>query len=72
MAALSPASGYVDNCAHQPHLSGSFAIVMSIHLTDVDHSSPVIHVGVSPHADIHHFLRFIHDFIPALSTGMMG
>jgi len=49
-----------------------FLDVMSTHPAAVDHWSPVIHQDVSPHGDIHHFLRFIHDFIPALSTGMMG
>jgi hypothetical protein len=48
------------------------AYVMSTHLADFDHWSPLIHQDVSLHGDIHHFLCFIHDFIPALSTGMMG
>jgi hypothetical protein len=72
MAALSPASGYVDNCVRQAHLSGCFTNVMSTNQVDVDYHSPVIHAEVSPRGDIHHFLGFIHDFIPALSTGMMG
>ena len=51
---------------------GGFTDVMSTCLADFYHLSPVIHQDVSPRGDIHHFLRFIHDFIPALSTGMMG